>query len=61
MNRNKLASKIALSILRGDIDPMKVSSIEKKLGIKLNLSEEQLAWSALVFANRQECANIYKV
>ena len=57
MNVNKLTSKICQSILRGEIDPMKVSSIEKKLGIKLNLSEEQLAWSALVFANRQECAN----
>ncbi len=61
MNVNKLTSKICQSILRGEIDPSKVNSIEKKLGIKLNLSEEQLAWSALVFANRQECANIYKV
>jgi len=57
MNANNLATKICQSILRGEIDPSKVNSIEKKLGIKLNLSEEQLAWSALVFANRQECAN----
>ena len=57
MNANKLASKIAQSILRGEIDPMKVSSIEKKLGITLALSQEQVAWSALVYANRLECAN----
>ena len=54
---NKLAAKIAQSIIRGEVDPAKVNDIEKKVGVKLNLSEEQLAWSALVFANRQECAN----
>ncbi len=56
MNANKLASKIAQSILRGEIDPMKVSSIEKKLGITLALSQEQVAWATLVFENRQDCA-----
>ena len=45
---DKLAAKIAQLILRGEIDPSKVSSIERKVGVKLNLSAEQLAWSALV-------------
>ena len=53
----KLATKIAQSIIRGEIDPSKVSSIEKKVGIKLYLTEEQLAWAELVYANRQEFAN----
>ena len=54
---DKLAGKIAQLILRGEIDPSKVSSIERKVGVKLNLSAEQLAWSALVYANRQEFIN----
>lgn len=49
---DKLASKIAQSILRGEIDPLKVKDIEKTVGVKLNLSAEQLAWGALVYANR---------
>ena len=53
----KLATKIAQSIIRGELDPSKVSSIQKKVGIKLNLTEEQLAWATLVHANRQEFAN----
>jgi hypothetical protein len=48
-----LAAKIAQSIIRGEVDPAKVNDIEKKVGVKLNLSAEQLAWAALVFANRQ--------
>jgi len=54
---DKLAAKIAQLIIRGEIDPSKVKHIEKKVGVKLNLSAEQLAWSALVYANRLECAN----
>ena len=54
---DKLAAMIAQLILRGEIDPSKVSSIERKVGVKLNLSAEQLAWSALVYANRQEFIN----
>ena len=50
---NKLAAKIAQSIIRGEVDPAKVNDIEKKVGVKLNLSAEQLAWGALVYANRQ--------
>jgi len=57
MNANNLATKICQSILRGEIDPMKVNSIEKKLGITLALSQEQVAWATLVYANRLECAN----
>ena len=54
---DKLEAKIAQLILRGEIDPSKVSSIERKVGVKLDLSAEQLAWSALVYANRQEFLN----
>jgi hypothetical protein len=50
----KLATRITQNILRGEIDPSKVSSIEKKAGVKLNLTEEQLAWAMLIYANRQE-------
>ena len=57
MNANKLACKIAQSILRGEIERMKFNSIEKKLGITLALSQEQVAWATLVYANRLECAN----
>ena len=50
----KLATRITQNILRGEIDPSKVSSIEKKVGIKLYLTEEQLAWATLMYQNRQE-------
>ena len=50
----KLATRIAQSIIRGEIDPSKVKDIEKKVGVSLNLTAEQLAWAALVYANRQE-------
>ena len=50
----KLATRIAQSVIRGEIDPSKVSRIEKEAGVKLNLKEEQLAWAMLVYANRQE-------
>lgn len=50
----KLAARIAQCIIRGEIDPSKVKGIEKKVGVSLNLSAEQLAWATLVFQNRQE-------
>ena len=53
----KLAARIAQSIIRGEIDPSMVKDIEKKVGVSLNLSEEQLAWATLVYANRQEYKN----
>ena len=53
----KLATRIAQSIIRGEIDPSKVSGIEKKVGIKLYLTEEQLEWAMLVYQNRREFAN----
>ena len=49
-----LAARIAQDIIRGEIDPSKVKDIEKKVGIKLNPTEEQLTWAGLVYANRQE-------
>lgn len=54
---DKLAAKIAQLIIRGEIDPAKVKFIEKKTGVKLNLSAEQLVWATLVYANRQEIKN----
>ena len=51
---DKLAAKIAQLIIRGEIDPAKVKHIEMKVGVKLNLTAEQLAWATLVFQNRQE-------
>lgn len=51
---DKLAAKIAQLIKRGEIDPAKVKSIEKKVGMKLDLTAEQLLWATLVYANRQE-------
>ena len=54
---DKLAAKIAQLIIRGEIDPAKVKFIEKKVGVKLNLSAEQLVWATLVYANRQEIKN----
>ncbi len=54
---DKLADKIVQPIIRGEIDLSKINSIEKKVGVKLNLSDDQLAWSALVYANRQEFMN----
>lgn len=54
---DKLAAKIAQLIKRGEIDPSKVNSIEKKVGVKLDLTAEQLLWATLVYANRQEIKN----
>ena len=54
---DKLAAKIAQLIIRGEIDPAKVKHIEKKVGVKLDLTAEQLAWATLVYQNRQEFKN----
>lgn len=54
---DKLAAKIAQLIIRGEIDPAKVRGIEKKVGVKLDLTAEQLLWATLVYANRQEIKN----
>lgn len=54
---DKLAAKIAQLIIRGEIAPAKVKFIEKKVGVKLNLSAEQMVWATLVYANRQEIKN----
>ena len=54
---DKLTAKIAQCIIRGEIDPSKVKGIEKKVGVSLNLSAEQLAWVKLVYANRHEYKN----
>ena len=54
---DKLAAKIAQLIIRGEIDPAKVKFIEKKVGVKLDLSADQLVWAALVYQNRREIKN----
>ena len=54
---DKLAAKIAQLIIRGEIDPAKVKKVEKKTGVKLNLSADQLVWATLVYQNRQEIKN----
>ena len=54
---DKLAAKIAQLIIRGEIDPAKVKKVEKKTGVKLNLSADQLVWAALVYQNRLEFIN----
>ena len=52
-----LAAMITQLIIRGEIDPSKVKEIEKKVGVKLNLSADQLSWATLVYQNRLEFIN----
>ena len=54
---DKLKAKISQLIIRGEIDPSKVKEVEKKVGMKLDLTAEQLLWATLVYANRQEIKN----
>ncbi len=54
---DKLAAKIAQLIIRGEIDPEKIKEVEKKVGVKLDLSAEQLVWASLVYQNRREIKN----
>jgi hypothetical protein len=51
---DKIAAKIEQLIIRGEIDPSQVKDIEKRVGVILKLSAEQLAIAALVYTNRQE-------
>ena len=53
----KFAAKIAPLIKQGEIDPSKINRVKKKVGVSLNLSEEQLSWAALVYTNHQEFIN----
>ena len=50
----KIAAKIKQLIMQGWIDPSKVEDIEEKVGVKLNLSDKQLAIATLVYENRQQ-------
>lgn len=50
----KIAVRIEQLIMRGEIDPSKVEDIEEKVGIKLNLSDKQLAIATIVYKNRQQ-------
>ena len=54
---DKLVARISQLIIRGEIDPSKVKEVEKKAGVKLDLSAEQLVWAVLVYQNRQEFKN----
>jgi len=50
----KIAAKIKQLLILGKIDPSKIEEIEEKVGVKLNLSDEQLAMATLVYENRQQ-------
>lgn len=54
----KIEAKIKQLIMQGWIDPSKVEDIEEKVGVKLNLSDKQLAIAMAVYKNRQEYRNI---
>lgn len=53
----KIAAKIKQLLILGEIDPSIIESIEDKVGVKLNLSDEQLAMAMAVYKNRQDCRN----
>ena len=53
----KIAAKIKQLLILGKIDPSKIEEIEEKVGVKLNLSDEQLAMAMLVYKNRQKYRN----
>ena len=48
-----LASKITSQLRRGELNPHRISEIEKKIGFSLNLSKEDVAWAIAVWENRQ--------
>ena len=50
----KIAAKIKQLFILGMIDPSKIEDIEGKVGVKLNLSDKQLAIATLVYENRQQ-------
>mgnify|MGYP006896748586 CR=1 FL=1 len=50
----KIAAKIKQLLILGEIDPSKIEDIEEKVGVKLNLSDEQLAMMTKVYENRQQ-------
>ncbi|WP_028907459.1 hypothetical protein [Xylanibacter ruminicola] len=54
----KIAAKIEQLLILGEIDPSTIEDIEEKVGIKLNLSNEQLTMAMAVFKNRQDYRNI---
>ena len=52
-----LASRITLQLRRGELNPLRIGEIEKKIGVSLNLSEKDLAWAIAVWENRQVFQN----
>ena len=48
-----LASRITSQLRRGELNPHRISEIEKKIGFSLNLSKEDVAWAIAVWENRQ--------
>ena len=49
----KIAAKIKQLIMMGWLDPSKIEDYEKKVGIKLNLSDRELAIAMSIYENRK--------
>lgn len=49
----KIAAKIKQLIMMGWLDPSKIEDYEKKVGIKLNLSDKELAIAMSIYENRK--------
>jgi len=48
-----LASRITSQLRRGELNPHRISEIEKKIGFSLNLNEKDIAIAVAVWENRQ--------
>ena len=48
-----LASRITSQLRRGELNPHRISEIEKKIGFSLNLDEKDIAIAVAVWENRQ--------
>ena len=49
----KIAAKIKQLIMMGWLDPSKIEDYEDKVGIKLNLSDRELAIAMSIYENRK--------
>lgn len=49
-----LASRITSQLRRGELNPHRISEIEKKIGFSLGLNAEDVAWAVAVWENRQK-------
>lgn len=53
----KIAAKIKQLIMMGWLDPSKIEDYEDKVGIKLNLSDRELAIAMSIYENRKMFRN----